>query len=185
MQLNIYIVSHPIIKILSNSIIENNKITNISIYNEKYLGFLLIYELMRKYIKINSIYIKKINYVKKIYIKNHNKQHYIITNLIETYKIIGEITSLLPDIKIININTKQNIQQIENLQNITFNTEIIIFDKILKSSWILQIIRHLIRKRKICIENIQIVCLACYNQILDKLGNEYPKLEIYTAKIIY
>nr|YP_009397337.1 uracil phosphoribosyltransferase [Thuretia quercifolia]ARW66523.1 uracil phosphoribosyltransferase [Thuretia quercifolia] len=186
MKLNIYIISHPIIKILSNSIIRNNKIIIKDSQQYKYLGFLLIYETMRKYINIKSIYIKKTNYVKTIYVTDPNKENYIFTNLIETYKIIGEITLLLPEIKVVNIDTKKKIEKIHlDLKNTNTNKEIIIFDTVLKSTWIIEIVKDLNKNKEICIENIKIACLACYNQILNKLGKEYPKLQIYTTEIIY
>jgi len=187
MRLNIYIISHPIIQILSSSIIYDKNNT-ISSFNYKYLGVLLIYEMMRKNIKTKSIYIKNINSVKKNYYIDQNQKYYMITNLINTYTIISDIKILMPEIEIIDIKNKENICDKINENNKlnigNINNNIIIFDVILYESSIIELMMYIRQNTKISINNIQIACLACYNQLLDKLGNEYPTLNIYTTKII-
>ena len=39
-------------------------------------------------------------------------------------------------------------------------------------------------KWKITLNNIHIGCIECYNHILEKLGEQYRNIDIYTNKII-
>lgn len=187
MQLNIYIISHPVIRLLSNSI---NYDKNHNFISDKYnyIGLLLIYEIMRKCIKTQSIYIKKINFIEKIYHTDPNEKYYIITNLINTYSMITNIKKIIPEIQLIHIENKEKnfaaINQINKLNLLKNNKKIIIFDDILYESNIIELIKYIIENTKVSINNIQIACLACYNQLLDKLGSRYPTLNIYTTKII-
>lgn len=190
MLLNIYLISHPIIKLLSNSLIssninqENNYYVD---YHNKYIGLFLIYETMRKYIDIKSIYVKKIFYFKEIHLLNNKKEYYIITNLLNTSHIIGELKILIPNIKIINIDyskNKLNINIIKQINPSNKNQDIIIFTNILSENWINELINDLTISSNISTKNMHIACIACYHQILEKLGKQYPHLNVYTTKII-
>lgn len=188
MQLNIYLISHPIIKILSNSIIQNN--VNIHNKNEqRYLGLFLIYEIMRRYIDVKNIYIKQIFHSKIVYRLNSNKKHYIITNLSNTYSIIGKITFVIPNFHIIDIDYFNWNNHVLNKLNVILNDKkrqkrFIIFENILVQNNIIQLIENLNNKIKVNIKEINIACLACNQQILNKISQKYPKLNIYTTKII-
>nr|QCI04536.1 hypothetical protein [Apoglossum ruscifolium] len=187
MLLNIYLISHPIIKILSNSITYLNNNQTINEYNYKYLGLFLIYEIMRKHISLKSIYINKISYIKEISILDSNIEYYIITNLLNTHYIIGDIKILIPNINIINITNNiesMNDQIKEQINYLNKNKKIIILDNILDQSWTMILISNLINELNINTNSINIACLACYNQILDNIGQKYPQLNIYTTKII-
>nr|YP_009295228.1 uracil phosphoribosyltransferase [Dasya binghamiae]AOH77240.1 uracil phosphoribosyltransferase [Dasya binghamiae] len=187
MLLNIYLISHPIIKLLSRSIITSQINQEKYDYNSKYIGLFLMYEIMRKYIKIKPIYIKQISYTKEIYMLNKNQEYYVITNLLNTYQTIGELQILIPNIKILHIdNNKQlfDINIIKKINTLNKNIHIIIFDNILQKSWIIELIEQLTNENNIYITDIHIACIACYNQLLEKLGQKYPSLNLYTTKII-
>ena len=189
MRLNIYIISHPIIKLLSNSIIYTKNDYSY-LYHYKYIGLLLIYEIMRKYLIIQSVYIKKVYYIRQIYQIGLKERYYIITDIVKTYNIITDIKLLMPDIEIININnnnTSQHFLDLENIKElslINYNKNVIILDSVLYESTFIDLITYIIKNTTISINNIQIACLACYNELLDKLGYEYPNLNVYTTKII-
>nr|YP_009391338.1 uracil phosphoribosyltransferase [Dipterocladia arabiensis]ARW59482.1 uracil phosphoribosyltransferase [Dipterocladia arabiensis] len=190
MLLNIYLVSHPIIKLLSNSIITpkiNQKHTYYLDYNHKYIGLFLIYETMRKYIDIQSMYVKKISYLQEINLLNNKKEYYIITNLVNTYHAIGDLQILIPNIKIINIDYNKQIlkNKIEQEINpINKNQNIIIFTNILDENWTIELINYLITIKNITPKDIHLTCITCYNRILEILGKKHPNLNVYTTKII-
>nr|QCI05939.1 hypothetical protein [Dasysiphonia japonica] len=187
MLLNIYILSHPIIKLLSPSITQLNTNEEINHDNIKYIGIFLIYEITRKYISLESIYIKKIFYIQEIHLPNKNEEYYIITDLVKTYKIIGEIQNLIPNIKILHINNQRSLSEInikEENNCLNQNKHIIIFENIITTNLIINLIEQLNNKNNIKIKNIHITCIACYNQVLDELGQRYPQLNLYTTKII-
>nr|YP_010902975.1 hypothetical protein REP59_pgp005 [Hypnea flava]WCH55029.1 hypothetical protein [Hypnea flava] len=191
MTLNIYIISHPIINTLSSQIIysikENNKI-NESIYNE--MNFLLIYELLRKWIKVKNIYIKNINYIKEISIFNPSESYTLCANLEKCYNIIDHLKVLIPKLSIIhtytytdgNCNTKiyYNSKQGKKLKN----NKIIIIEQILNNNSIINLVNELINQYNIHITSIKIICIACNNRVLELINKKYSKLEIYTTKII-
>nr|YP_009332614.1 hypothetical protein [Membranoptera weeksiae]AHZ94628.1 hypothetical protein [Membranoptera weeksiae] len=187
MLLNIYLISHPIIKLLSESFIYKGINEAQNNYKYKYISLFLFYEMMRKHLQIKIIYIKRISYVQIFYMLESNKEYYIITNLLNTYNVIGEIKILMPNIKILHINnqTQSLSQELNDIKySINKMKKIIILENILYQSSIIELITFLIKEHKIYIENIHIVCIACYNQILDQLGKKYPQLNIYTTQII-
>lgn len=188
MQLNIYILSHPIIKLLSNSIHININQQQKNNYLYRYLGTFLIYEIIRGYLHTKPIYIKQILHTKQMNILDQNTNYYIITDLTHTFNLIGDIKIILPSIKILNINnTKQEnfqdtLKELDNHPHI--NKHIIILEILLSEIWIIRLIQSLRDDYKIPIKDIHITSLACYNQILEQLGKKYPKVNIYTTKII-
>nr|YP_009396093.1 uracil phosphoribosyltransferase [Dasya naccarioides]ARW65279.1 uracil phosphoribosyltransferase [Dasya naccarioides] len=187
MLLNIYILSHPIIKLLSPSITKLNTSKEINYDKIKYIGLFLIYEITRRYINVESIYIKKVSYTKEIHLPKKNEQYYIITDLIKTYKTIGEVQNLIPNLKILHVNNQQQLSNIyikEENNCLNQNKQIIIFENIITTYLVMNLVEQLIDKNNIKIKNIHITCIACYTQILNKLGKKYPELNLYTTKII-
>nr|YP_009399206.1 uracil phosphoribosyltransferase [Taenioma perpusillum]ARW68603.1 uracil phosphoribosyltransferase [Taenioma perpusillum] len=182
MQLNVYLISHPIFKILLNNEKQKNS------YKKKYIGIFLIYEILRKEINILNMYVKQINQYKNFYRLNKVEEHYLITNLTNTASIIGEIEICMPQIQILHIsNTNKNILK-EALQkvfhNLNKNKKIIIFDTILDLNYVISITNFLTNEININIDNIIIGTFISNNQILNQIGQKYPKLSIYTTKII-
>nr|YP_010155939.1 uracil phosphoribosyltransferase [Cumathamnion serrulatum]QQY85326.1 uracil phosphoribosyltransferase [Cumathamnion serrulatum] len=187
MLLNIYLISHPIIKLLSKSFISTQINETQNNYKYKYISLFLFYEMMRKYLQIKIIYVKKVSYIETFYLLESNKEYYIITNLLNTYNAIGEIKILMPNITILNINSQAQLlyRDIKGINKSTNKMKrIIILENILDQQSIIELITILIKENNIYIENIHIICITCYNQILDKLGKKYPKLNIYTTQII-
>uniref|UniRef100_UPI003001F160 hypothetical protein n=1 Tax=Anunuuluaehu liula TaxID=3049639 RepID=UPI003001F160 len=191
MQLNVYLISHPIIQKLSNTIInskpENNQIYN---YNTSSLGFLLIYEVIRKWIKTQNIYIKNIELTKELYVFNSKESYLIIANLMDCNQIISGISLLLPQVHLqhINLNTYKkkyiNNDCIDsNIINIIKKQKIIIIERFLSNYSIIKLLDYLLLKQHIKISQIKIMCITCTNSICEQLGNKYQSLEIYTTKI--
>nr|YP_010903770.1 hypothetical protein REP92_pgp005 [Hypnea wynnei]WCH56622.1 hypothetical protein [Hypnea wynnei] len=191
MPLNIYIISHPIISTLSTQIIysiqKNNKI-NESIYNE--INFLLIYELLRKWIKVKNIYIKDINYIKEISIYNPKESYILFANLEKCYNIINSLKILIPKLSIIHTNTYKDknyntkIHYKYNQEKHLKNSKIIIVQQVLNNKSVINFIHELINHYNVHITSIKIICIACNSKILEIINKKYTNLEIYTTKII-
>lgn len=191
MTLNIYIISHPIINTLSSQIIysiqENNEI-NESIYNE--INFLLIYELLRKWIEVKNIYIKNIDYIQEISMFNPNESYTLFANLEKCYNIIDSLKILIPKLSIIHTYTYKDrnynakIYYNSNQEKKLKNSKIIIIEKILSNNSIINFVTELVKQYNIHITCIKIICIACHNKILELINKKYSNLEIYTTKII-
>nr|YP_009396907.1 uracil phosphoribosyltransferase [Ophidocladus simpliciusculus]ARW66093.1 uracil phosphoribosyltransferase [Ophidocladus simpliciusculus] len=184
MQLNIYTISHPILKVLSNSIINENKNEYMYINHYRYIGFLLLYEILRKYINLQTVYIKSLYLTKTFDILQQNNNYTILTNTSKTYPMITDIQSIMPKINIIHINydTEENIKiSIDKISN----QHIFILEPILKDTTIIKLIRHLDKIQHVSLKRLHILCIASYNTALKSLGETYPKLKIYTTKIVY
>nr|YP_010851519.1 Uracil phosphoribosyltransferase [Echinothamnion hookeri]WGH14369.1 Uracil phosphoribosyltransferase [Echinothamnion hookeri] len=183
MTLNIYEISHPIIKILLTRINKNRQEENY-----KYIGFLLIYEIFRKYIDINKIYIKQIRKIKYYDVINKNKKYFILTNLSNTYDIINEIKTVLPQISIIHIdysNTEQIEKSITNLKINLEKDKILIIEKVTTNNTIINLIKYLKRKKNLHSKDINIGCIISSEETLNQIAHHYPQLKVYTTKIIY
>nr|YP_010850529.1 Uracil phosphoribosyltransferase [Lophurella caespitosa]WGH13182.1 Uracil phosphoribosyltransferase [Lophurella caespitosa] len=181
--LNIYKISHPIIKILLTQINKNKQEEHY-----KYIGFLLIYEIFRKYIDINRIYIKQINKIKYYDVINKNKKYFILTNLSNTYDIINEIKIVLPQIHIIHIdysNTVQIERSIKNLKIDLKKDKILIVEKVTQNNKIMNLIKYLKKKKDFNNQDINIGCIVSNEETLNQIAHHYPKLKVYTTKIIY
>lgn len=181
MALNIYTISHPIIKLLTNSLIDNN---NQYDYNYRYIGFILIYEILRKYIKIKQIYIKCVDYTKLINILDQDETYYIFTNLANTYSIITDIKVILPNIQIIHFEEKLYKYLKEKIKYINKYTNILILETTLSQYSNIELITYLQKEQEVSLKKINIGCVNCHKDILDKLSKQYSKLNIYTTQII-
>nr|YP_009237858.1 uracil phosphoribosyltransferase [Gracilariopsis lemaneiformis]YP_009294738.1 uracil phosphoribosyltransferase [Gracilariopsis chorda]AJO68539.1 uracil phosphoribosyltransferase [Gracilariopsis lemaneiformis]AML79938.1 uracil phosphoribosyltransferase [Gracilariopsis lemaneiformis]AOM66998.1 uracil phosphoribosyltransferase [Gracilariopsis chorda]UAD88944.1 hypothetical protein [Gracilariopsis chorda] len=190
MQLNIHIIIHPIIQQLANEIIYHksykNKIDN---ENEKTLGMLILYETLRTCIKIYNFYIKKVFFLKEGNYINKHEKYLIITDLIRYHNFIIETQKILPKIFLKHIDLNENntnneyiINNIDSNDLITY--KIIIFDKFLNNYTIIKLLNYLSKNSKINLNNMKIICLTCNHTILKEIGKKYPKLSIYTTKII-
>nr|YP_010851717.1 Uracil phosphoribosyltransferase [Echinothamnion hystrix]WGH14566.1 Uracil phosphoribosyltransferase [Echinothamnion hystrix] len=183
MTLNIYEIFHPIIKILLTRINKNQEEENY-----KYIGFLLIYEIFRKYIDINKIYIKQVRKIKYYDVINKNKKYFILTNLSNTYDIINEIKTVLPQIYIIHVdysNTEQIEKSIKDLEIDSEKDKILIVEKITKNNTIINLIKYLNKKKSLHSKDINIGCIISSEETLNQIANHYPQLKVYTTKIIY
>lgn len=186
MKLKIYQISHPIIKLISSNILSSN--TN-EIQNEfyyKYIGFLIIYEMLRKNLKIKNIYIKNVTGVDVLQVIDRKVKYVILTNLIETYGIINEIKVVLPDIKILHIEYKDfNLlsHKMSNLNQNYKNTKIFIMEKKTENDKVTYVIDYLKKENNISLENINIGNILSSSVALEKIGRKYPDIKIYTTTI--
>ncbi len=181
MPLEIYELSHPIIKIISSNL-ESNK------YNYRYIGLLLIYEMFRKHVITKKIYIKNIKQIKVFNVINKQKNYLILTNICETHELIGDIKMLIPNLQIIHINYEQISNVKNSLKELIIDSqqsEIFIIEKIIKNDNINHLLTYLNNEKKIQNENIKIGCIMSNENILQKIGNKYSELKLYTTNIIY
>lgn len=188
MQLNIYLIDHPIIQSLSKSIRADQRENKFQIQNYKYIGLILIYEISRKWITVHSLYIKKIKYTKEIILPKNQEKYYICTPIHDTYQMLSELSCILPQVQIIDTANdiklfKNNLQSCINKSN-SKNIKIIILETILYNTYIIELIKYLNKEELIPITNIHIGCITCYNTILNLIGQHYSQLKIYTTKII-
>nr|WDZ67963.1 hypothetical protein [Gracilaria vermiculophylla] len=184
MKLNIHTIIHPIIQKLAYEIMhEKTYEKSINTNNEKTLGMLIFYETLRKWLKIDSVYIKKVDILKKELFLNQSEKYLIITNIIECYNILSEVQKILPKtyLKHIDFYNKNN----EFICNTKLEEyKIIIFEKFLINYNIIETINYLNSKYKINLSGIKIVCVTCNSNILKSIAQKYPYLNIYTTKII-
>lgn len=192
MRLNVYLVSHPIIQKISAQMIYSIDSKNPISYNyhgSQPLHMLLIYEVIRKWIKIYKIYIPYIDFIKESYVFDSKDSYIIITNLMNCGNILPNINSILPQVYIQHLNLNNtsmtNINDNDfnsNIINIIKSKKIIIMDNFLKLS-IIQLLDYLIITKEVKIETIKIICITCTNKTLEKIANKYPLMSIYTTKI--
>nr|UAD87913.1 hypothetical protein [Gracilaria textorii] len=183
MRLNIHTLIHPTIQKLAYEIIyqkSHKKLHHTD--NEKTLGILIFYEILRKWLKIDNIYIKKVDFLKERRLFNQLDKYLIITNIIECYNILADVHRILPEpyLKHIDFNNINNsFYYNEKLQEY----KIIIFEKFLKNYGIIEIINYLQKNNQINLNHVKIICLTCNSNILKYLAKKYPQLSIYTIKI--
>lgn len=184
MKLNIYNVSHPILKILSNITKQTEENSHILSYYYKNIGLLLTYEVLRKYVVTKPVYIKCLYSTKLLNLISKDKKYKLLTNLHENYEMITEIKALLPNIDIIDTSLNNAINVDHTVDSIE-KTEILILKKKLNNINVSSIIEHLHLEKKIPICNIKIVCIIAYQNILTTLSYKHPELTIYTIEIGY
>lgn len=194
MRLNVYIITHPIIKQLSNQLkhcLYYNKTNQISKNSHliSYLYILLIYEVVRTWLKTSNIYIRNIDYIKPLCIFNSKESYLILTDIMSCNHAIVNIGNILPKVHIQHIdlcitsNIMINDHYLEDsILEIIQKQKIIIINNILTYS-IIQLLDYLIITKNIKITQIRIMCLLCNNNVLEKIGYKYPTLSIYTTKI--
>nr|YP_009399407.1 uracil phosphoribosyltransferase [Kapraunia schneideri]ARW69013.1 uracil phosphoribosyltransferase [Kapraunia schneideri] len=186
MQLEIYQISHPLIKIILSSL-DIKYISEIDKHRyERYLGFLIIYEILRKYILIKNIYIKLLEETKQINMIDNDRKYIILTNTSKTYNMISEISCITPNLEIIHTEyeNKHKIQDyIEKISLYKQEYSIFILEKITKNYQILNLLDFLIKDSNITINQVSICNILSCSQLLNKIGQKYPKLKIYTTKI--
>lgn len=186
MKLNIYVISHPIIQIFKQNIDKNNKKQSIEDNNESKIILFLIYEILRKLIKITNIYVHKLNYIKQISIMDYQQKNYIITNIVDNFNLLAIIYNTFPQINITHCNINKNEKWYKkNKHNLNQKTNIIIIEKFLVEDNIINIIQDATNDIKITERQITIACITCTNQILEKISKYYNNITLYTTGIIY
>nr|YP_010619178.1 hypothetical protein orf186 [Pterosiphonia complanata]WAX03191.1 hypothetical protein orf186 [Pterosiphonia complanata] len=183
MKLNIYNISHPVIKILLANLNQNQEEQNY-----KYIGFLFIYEIFRKYIEIKKIYIKEIKNVNSVNLINKNTKHFILTDISNNYDIINDIKTILPEIQIIHVNYQSTETTEKSLKHLTINlkrSKILIIEKITNNNTIINLLKYLKNKKHLHSKDINIGSIISDEETLNNIGSHYPELKVYTTKIIY
>nr|YP_010986291.1 uracil phosphoribosyltransferase [Pachymeniopsis lanceolata]WOL37209.1 uracil phosphoribosyltransferase [Pachymeniopsis lanceolata] len=188
MRLNIYIVSHPIIKQLSSQIMNPTLISQ-NMYNEscKQLGSLMIYEVMRRWMTIQNIYIKQINHIQTICTLKKEESYIILTDLVDSYNFVTDALNLIPGVELQHISLKQKV---DNDHNFIINTnykkqqKIIIINLHIDNDILINFLDYLTKEKHVKITQIKIICVTCKHQLLEKIGNKYADLSIYTTKIL-
>nr|YP_063544.1 uracil phosphoribosyltransferase [Gracilaria tenuistipitata var. liui]AAT79619.1 uracil phosphoribosyltransferase [Gracilaria tenuistipitata var. liui] len=184
MQLNIHILTHPIIRKLAYEITYKNSYEEpVHTDSEKILGMLIFYEISRNWVKIDNLYIKKVDIFKEDYVSNQLDKYLIITNIIECHNILTDINKILPKTYLRHIDLYSTNNQVKYYTK-QQEYKIIIFEKFLKNYNIIETINYLQRKDKINLNNIKIVCITCDDNFLKYLAQKYPTLNVYTTKII-
>ena len=190
MRLNIYLISHPIIQKLSTQIrysisTYSQTRTNYRLLQKIYI--LLVYEVVRKWITINTVYIQNIDNFTELNLFNSQESYLIITNLMNCGNIIHDLNDMLPKsyIQHINLNRENIIDDNcldHEITNIIQETKILIIYNVLTKS-IRKLLDYLIQQKKIQIAQIKIICITCSNKVLEVIADKYPLLNIYTTKI--
>lgn len=186
MQLQIYKISHPIVKLISSRI--NNKyMSHIDQRQcEKYAGFLIIYEIFRKYISIENVYIKLTEGTKIVEIIDTKKRYVLLADISNTYNMLTDITSITSNFELhhVNYENKNEIKNyVKNIYSNNSNISIFIIEKITKNYKIINLIEYLVKEKKFSLDNISICNIFSSSGILKEIGQKYPKLKIYTTKI--
>nr|YP_009546623.1 uracil phosphoribosyltransferase or UMP pyrophosphorylase [Gelidium kathyanniae]AYO27971.1 uracil phosphoribosyltransferase or UMP pyrophosphorylase [Gelidium kathyanniae] len=178
MQLNIYLLTHPFIQALSNYIVEQEEQNNFIYYlKSQQLGSFLIYEVIRKWLNLQNVYIKKINYIQQLKVNYPLESYSIISDLTTSHHIITNAAKLLP------YTTFKEIKHIDKQVNYRKDEKIIFFEKSLCNYNTIKSIDYLIEHKHISINQMKVACIICNNKVLDQIGKKYPRLEIYTTKI--
>uniref|UniRef100_A0AAU7YPL2 Uracil phosphoribosyltransferase n=1 Tax=Gracilaria hainanensis TaxID=2871843 RepID=A0AAU7YPL2_9FLOR len=184
MELNIHRLIHPTIQKLAYEIIYQKSHTQLkNTDNEKTLGMLIFYETLRKWLRIDNIYIKKVDILKESYLLNHLDKYLIMTNIIKYYNIITDVQKILPESYLQHIDF-DDINNIFNYNEKLQEYKIIIFEKFLKNYAIIDMINYLQKNNEINLNHVKIICITCNNNILKHIAQKYPQLNIYTIKII-
>jgi uracil phosphoribosyltransferase len=184
MKLNIYIISHPIIKIFSQNSL-NNTIELNNKENESRIMLFLIYETLRKLINIQNIYINKLDHIQKTSVMDYEQKNYIITNIIKNFNLLTEISNKFPQTYVTHYN--MNEDSIMNINNNDLNekTNILIIEKVLTEDNIINLIQNIKNNMKVKEKQITITCITCTNKILEKISQYYNEINLYTTNIIY
>nr|YP_009312988.1 Uracil phosphoribosyltransferase [Helminthora furcellata]SCW21242.1 Uracil phosphoribosyltransferase [Helminthora furcellata]SCW24102.1 Uracil phosphoribosyltransferase [Helminthora furcellata] len=187
MPINIYAVKHPLIFTWINHLI-HNKPQQGDTYELIYkIHLTLIYEACRKTIQHYNLYIKYIDHINQIWLIKNNKIHIFCTDNIST-AISKDILYIIPKTTIHNINLqeKNNNWSISHENNfshqITANSQIVIIEEELLANRINSILNY-INAKDLINTTIQICCTHCDSTELDKLGQQYSQLDVYTAYI--
>nr|AIA20548.1 hypothetical protein [Neoporphyra perforata] len=177
MQLQINIASHPLIQHWAG-ILENDSNPGTILRTAcSELGKWITYEIMREWLVTEKIELRTNSNVNLI---NSNYKYIIIIVMPYGFILAEGARALLPTASIALVNGNTTIKNIPNQLN-SF-TKILILDLFLDESIITPILKNLLKKGAI-LNNIKVACLECGTVQLNKLGCNWPKLEVYTTKV--
>nr|YP_009394860.1 uracil phosphoribosyltransferase [Polysiphonia elongata]ARW63422.1 uracil phosphoribosyltransferase [Polysiphonia elongata] len=186
MKLKIYKISHPLIRLMLNRMTTEYLSEINTKYYERYIGFLVIYEIFRKYMIIKVLHIKLLEGSKKVETIDIRTKYIILTNTSDTYSMITDIQCIISNLTIIHteyddINRIKNY--IEKTNKITENSYIFIIEKNTTNYKIINLIDYLKNTNKITLDKISIGNIFSNSKVLKKIGEKYPELKVYTTKI--
>lgn len=177
MQLQINVASHPLIQHWSGILENNNSPGTILRTACSELGKWITYEIMRDWLVTETVRIKDSKAINLI--SNHYK--YIIVIVMPYGFILAEgARALLPTASIALVSYNKSIDNISD--NLNSFTKILILDLFLDETIITSVLEELIKKGA-KLNNVKIACLECGSSQLNKLGQKWSELEIYTTKV--
>nr|YP_009297836.1 uracil phosphoribosyltransferase [Kumanoa americana]AOM67570.1 uracil phosphoribosyltransferase [Kumanoa americana] len=192
MTLSIYTIKHPLVQHWSSYILNvtNAKHEQKNIVSQIFLT--LLYESTRKSIKLINLYINHLGYIKEINLIC-NKRPYLIFSEINLIEILGKnIYKFFPEADILPFQitnfskSRQTYIEFGDLSNCCqLNPHIIIIEQYLNLDSMSKIVSS-IKNTKYAIQEIQVICFICSNEILQIINKTYINinLTIYTTKII-
>ena len=187
MKLNIHLVSHPIIQSLSSIVINKPSSSSIINHTLKQLGFLVVYESVRDWVKVYKLTIRQKSRTKTITIIDPKESYIIISDEIRCLNFFQEAQLILPECELKLINNK-NSNEKDNQKGqwpeINQYSKIIIINYNLESKYVLNILDTLNRDQEINTHQVRLACIKCLTSQLTAISNQYDKLNIYTTKII-
>nr|NP_053964.1 hypothetical protein PopuCp169 [Porphyra purpurea]P51354.1 RecName: Full=Uracil phosphoribosyltransferase homolog [Porphyra purpurea]AAC08240.1 ORF198 [Porphyra purpurea] len=177
MQLQINVASHPLIQHWSGILENNNNPGTILRTACSELGKWITYEIMREWLVTETVSIKDNTTISLI--SNHYK--YIIVIIMPYGFILAEgARALLPTANIALVSYNNSIDNISD--KLDSFTKILVLDLFLDEIIMTSVLEELIKKGAI-LNNIKIACLECGSSQLNKLGQKWSTLEIYTTKV--
>nr|SCW23081.1 Uracil phosphoribosyltransferase [Nemalion sp. H.1444] len=188
MPINIYSIQHPLVLHWSNCLLNPylKAVDTTDILHK--LGLALIYELTRKSLHTQNLYIKYIDRFNNIQLITNDKICFVCSDL-NIMQILGkDVTYIIPNLLnyIVPLFTQNGSWQIapnnQILPEDIYNYTIIIFERELNSSKASVVIEHLLEKN-IPFNHIQLCCIICSNKELEKLNIQYKNIKIYTCII--
>ena len=189
MKLRIHHISHPLVQNLYNIIDESLSPKNIKAQATRHLGIFMMYETIRKLIRIYNLTIKQIKSNKEIVIIDPKDNYTIVFNDLDYLSMFQEIQLLLPkvNLKLIPYRDVDKTQAVNcTLENIDSHTKVIIVSYDISVQYLNNLIYLFTQKSGLNNCQISIICIRCNtNQLLQISENElYKNSTIYTTKII-
>lgn len=188
--LNLYSSNHPLIQIWVSHICY----TEVSDYElikiVQKISICLIFEIMRKSISLNTLYIKQLHYITKIHLLPSQLSYIIISDVHSMHIIDQDTFFLIPECILHSVYFYKNnnawaIKYMFNnvSKDLFLNKKIIVFEPYLDKARTTLLISCITKYTK-CIDQIQICCIICPIDVLQFINKSYSNITIYTAKVI-
>ena len=184
MKLNIHLISHPLIQNLSS--ITRNSSPSYNIINQyfKSLGLLIIYETIRTWTKIHKLTIKTIKQERELIIIDPKESYTIIFDNLNYVNMFQDIQSILPNLSLKLIEQKNETNNVLLELSPNIHHKILIISYKMDTNLIQNLLKNLINKYSIKLEQIRFTCIECRTDQLIQISKLYSNLTIYTTKII-
>lgn len=185
MKLNIHVISHPIIKNLSEVIVHHKTHGHTTNHKKRNFGLLIMYEAIRDWLKIYSLHVKQLRSKQPITIIDPKESCVIILNSMQYFNYFCELDNLLPRIqfKLVSTDGISETSKDYAFNDINQYTKVIIALHQLNSEYVINLTECLIKKSGIRIDQIRLISILCREDELIKLSQTYKRLRIYTSRI--